>query len=186
MWETENNTYLRKPLIAKGDFFFLPAFILHLIFLQDDVKSAEPTINIHVCFFFFSLRKFEIVTVIERDADTVGKWSTFSCTVEDPKLQTPTNIFLDRVEEIIRASNCLIRAGQHLRLVAFSLLPAGGNCSAYFKPKQKRNPTRQTSHVPNPLPSEFPSFSLPSPLVVFFLIIRLWLSMITSSADHKV
>lgn len=80
------------------------------------MKSAEPTINIHVC--FFSLRKFEIVTVIERDADTVGKWSTFSCMVEDPKLQTLTNIFLDRVEEIIRASNCLIRSGQHLRLVA--------------------------------------------------------------------
>lgn len=72
-----------------------------------------------MCVFFFSfLREFEIVTVIERDADTVGKWSAFSCTVEDSKLQTLTNIFLDRVEEIIRASNCLIRAGQHSRLVA--------------------------------------------------------------------
>lgn len=54
MWETENNTYLKKAFDCER-FLFPPtfsklntAFFPYLIFLQNHVKSAEPMININV------------------------------------------------------------------------------------------------------------------------------------------
>lgn len=56
IWETENNTYLKKAFEYETIFFFslslsptqLCLQLPYLIFLQNDVKSAGLVINIHV------------------------------------------------------------------------------------------------------------------------------------------
>lgn len=105
--------------------FFFPSSQLclhpYLIFLQNDVKSAEPMINIHVRFFFY--HNFEIVTVIERDSAWLGSGTHPAAWIQTVRLwQTNSG---HGQENIYRTpvSNCLNLVRQHLWLEAFCLQP---------------------------------------------------------------
>lgn len=124
----------------------------------------------------FSSHNFEIVTVIERDSAWLGSGAHPAAWIQSVRLWQTNfghgqgNIYRTPV------SNCLNHVRQHLWLEAFCLQPR----TLFSQP----HPTRQPSQT-HPYSLAYPP-PLFLPSVCSFWLFVFWLSVITSSTDHKV